>query len=90
MYGHTHTNQKYMKNTRNGKQPHQAIAVGCTCELDPKYKKHSPNAWQHSFSIVYTLPSGQYHDYTINVVNNKAIFNGKLYTGEDKELSNLY
>ena len=90
MYGHTHTNQVFMQNIRANMQPHQAIAVGCTCELDPPYKKHTPNAWQHSFAIVYLLPNGQYHSYTVNVVDNKTIWNGKIYYGQDRDLSKLY
>lgn len=89
VYGHTHASQTCTINNRKDKQPHKAVGLGCMCKMNPTYKKNAPNSWVNTFAIAYILPSGDYQLYEVNIINGKAVWNGEVYKGEDKELSQL-
>ena len=89
MYGHLHANQVFSHKTVEREQPREATAVGAMCNLKMPYMKKRPSPWSNSFAVVTFLPSGQYAKEIINVINGKAIFRGKVYHGEHKELSQL-
>jgi len=83
IYGHTHDIQEHTKTTPiDVNDVHKGKSIGCLCNINPGYGRNRPNRWVHAFSIVYLFPDGQFNEYTINIVNGKFAWNGKIYGGK--------
>ena len=79
VYGHIHRPQSDMMNMKMQK-PHQATALGCLCSHDPEYMKNRPANWMNGFGIVYlNETTGSFNLYSINIINDRFIWNGKEY-----------
>lgn len=82
MYGHTHDCQIYTKiGLLNNQDKHQGISVPCLCDLSPEYMKGKPNKWLHGLSVIYTQRDGNFNAYIINIIDGRAVFNGKVFKG---------
>lgn len=79
VYGHTHNIQSAMMNMRMQK-PIQATAIGCLCDHSPSYLKGKPANWINGFAVVYLQDNGDFNLYPVNIIKNKFIFEGKLYS----------
>lgn len=79
MYGHTHDYQTYTKHTPLDQQAITAMSVGSVCSMNPKYMKNRPHNWIHMIAVVYFQKNGNFTAYPIPIIDDKTIFNGKLY-----------
>lgn len=80
LYGHTHDVQEYsMARPMATTEIHKGKSIGCLCNRSQKYGKNRPNKWVHAFSVVYYYEGGWFNEYTINIVNGKFVWNGKIY-----------
>lgn len=79
MYGHIHTNQQYTKVNMIKADAHMGISIPCLCRMNPDYAMNRPNNWMQGIGIVYTLPNGNFNHYVVNIIDGKAIWNGKIY-----------
>ena len=83
LYGHTHDVQSYTKiGMVDSHAKHQATSVPCLCDMSPDYMKNRPHNWMHGCSIVYTRPNGNFNTYIVNIIDGKAILDGKLFEGK--------
>lgn len=80
VYGHLHSIQTYTKVTKGSKQAHKATCLGCLCNTNPEYLKNKPNSWIHAVGIAYFFPNGNFNLYTIEIINGRCIWNGKIYS----------
>jgi len=78
-YAHNHSIQSYTYISKGDRQPHKAQSMGCACNKNPDYIRNKNNAWQHALGFCYFRSTGEFNLYTIEIINNKAVFNGKLY-----------
>lgn len=79
-YGHTHDVQEYTQVTSlKIKDIHKAHSIGCLCDKNPDYMKNRPNKWVHAFMVVDLSPNGEFTEHTINIINGKFRWHGKLY-----------
>lgn len=69
--GHSHVAQSKIKTSISG-EVYGSWALGCLCDLHPRYA--SKNEWVHGFAITEKEPDGSFG------VENKAIFNGKIFS----------
>ena len=82
LYGHTHDVQvQTFSSIADVHQKHQAMSIGTLSSKTPDYMFNRPNRWMHSCAVVYTDVNGHFNAYIINIINGKAMFNGKLYRG---------
>jgi len=84
VYAHVHNPQMYAKvSPVDRKGYHTATSLPCLCNIQPDYKKNSPNFWINGFAIVESLPAtGYFNLYTIIIINGSFMFNGKYYGKE--------
>ena len=79
VYGHIHRPQAYMLNMMLQK-PIMAYSLGSLCNKSPDYMKGKPANWMTGFAVVYyDDKNGMFNLYVINIINNKFIWNGKIY-----------
>ena len=81
-YGHVHSPQTYTKTTQLQNLPKQAVCVGCMCNRNPSYNRGKPNHWMKQFLYFYIFSSGMFFYYLVNIIEGKAVINGKLYGGK--------
>lgn len=83
MFGHFHTSQRWTKhNALDATDIHRGFAVGCLSRRDPGYGRGAPNRWSQSIALIEEdSKSGQFQVTEIEIVEGKAIYNGKLYRG---------
>jgi hypothetical protein len=83
MFGHFHTSQRFTKhNALDATDIHRGFAVGCLCRRDPSYGRGAPNRWSQSIALIEEDPkSGFFQVSEVEIINGKAIFNGKVYKG---------
>ena len=80
IYGHVHTPQSFFHNTAaDQKDFHSAHCLPCLSDTNPEWLKGKPNSWVNGFGIVYFFPNGDFTFYPIYIVNNRFIWNGKIY-----------
>jgi hypothetical protein len=84
MYGHTHDVQIYTKTGLVDDDKHQAISIGCLCDMSPEYMKNRPNNWMHAFAMVDVQRNGDFTPHVVNIFDGKASWNQKLYRSEYK------
>ena len=86
VYSHVHNPQMYAKiSPIDRKGYHTATALPCLCNIKPDYKQNSPNFWINGFGIVEHIPStGYFNLYTVIIIDNKFLWNGKLYGSTSK------
>ena len=84
-YGHMHSPQMHSKvKPMDSKDFHASYGLPCLCELAPDYMKNRPNAWINGFGVVHVMQDGSFNLYPIIIVNNKFIYNGKIYESNKK------
>lgn len=77
--GHLHTSQTYMMNMMFQK-PIMAYSMPCLCNKSPDYLKNRPANWMSGFGVLYVdTKTGYFNLYTVNIINNRFIWNGKEY-----------
>ncbi len=82
MFGHHHSSQQFVKvGIVDDTDRHIAISIPGLCNLNPEWRHNDPSSWMHGFAIIYTLPNGNFNHYVVNIINGKAVFNGKVYEG---------
>lgn len=80
-YGHTHDCQEHTKIVPiDVTDVHKAKSIGCLCDKNPDYMKNKPNRWVHAFMEVDLSPNGDFTEHTINIINGKFRWNGKIYS----------
>lgn len=81
VFGHFHTSQRFTKhNALDATDIHRGFAVGCLCRRDPGYGRGTPNKWCQSVTLVEEdSKTGQFQLNEVEIINGKAIFNGKVY-----------
>lgn len=57
----------------------KAICIGTMGSLNPGYIKNKPNQWQNAFHVAYFMPNGTFSDYVVYVINDRFVWNGKIY-----------
>jgi predicted phosphodiesterase len=84
VYGHVHNPQMYAKVTPlDQKGYHTATSLPCLSTINPNYRKNMPNRFLNGFGIVEHLPAtGQFHLYTIIIVDGSFMWNGRYYGKE--------
>lgn len=78
LYGHSHDIQEFTKNSLTN-EVHKGKSIGCLCDTNPDWKKGRPNRWVNAFSVVYVYGNGFFNEYTVNIINGKFVWAGKLY-----------
>lgn len=79
VYGHCHMPQAHTLNMRQ-MNPIQAQSLGCLCDHNQPYLRKRHANWLHGFGIVYTdTKTGQYNLYPVNIIDNRFMWNGKVY-----------
>lgn len=76
-YGHIHTHSVFTRT--NLGISHESVSMPCACDLNPSYMKQKQTSWVNGFGIHYILPNGNFQTYVVKVINNKTIWNGKIY-----------
>lgn len=82
IYGHRHDVQRFTQETLkgNGKvSRHAAFSIGCMRKLNPDWMTNRNNNWQTGFGIFYLLSTGAFNFYHVDIINRKAVWNGKIY-----------
>lgn len=81
VYGHTHDMQVHTKvSPVDKKDIHQAVSLGCLCNMNPDYMKNKPNNWVHGFGAVYLDERSQHYNLQpVVIANGKCIFEGKVF-----------
>jgi hypothetical protein len=86
IFGHTHRVQTVIRK-RGDKSFISAYSCGCLIDFEsPVFSYADTDDWAHAFGIVYQF-SDDPEDYIVDIVeikNGNAIYNGSLYTGQDK------
>jgi hypothetical protein len=80
LYGHVHDIQEFTKNSLTN-EVHKGKSIGCLCDTNPSWKRGKPNRWVNAFSVVYVYEGGCFNEYTINIINGRFVWAGKLYGG---------
>jgi predicted phosphodiesterase len=79
-YGHTHDHQVFsIISPLDYKLVYNAMSCGCLCNRNAEYMHGKPNKWQHGFYVAYVWPNGNFTDYFIPIINNRFVWNGKMY-----------
>lgn len=83
-YGHTHRPQSVHLTTGSGRLL-QVYGMPCGRRVDDvSYMKGKPTTgWVQGFGIYFVAPDGQVNAYPVIVQKGRAIWNGKLYDGND-------
>lgn len=79
LYGHLHTHATYCAVTKGDGMPKEAISMPCSCIINPAYMKNKASSWVNGLAVIYLFPNGTYNTNIIKIINNKTIFNGKVY-----------
>lgn len=94
VHGHSHEMSMATKTLRSGRVL-ASVAVGALCRTDgsvPGYHSavddhnevvHRQQNWQQSVLAIYDYGNGHYQFDQIPIINGKAFYNGKEYTGGD-------
>ena len=80
IYGHVHNiEEKSFPSPSN----HISVkSIGCLCTRTASYHRGRNNAWGQAICLVYTLPSGEFYDQVVRIINGKAVYAGKVYVGK--------
>ena len=79
-YGHKHDFQVYSAIFRGGDGlPRLASSCGCLCNLNPDFKKGTPNNWCHGFLYFQVRRDGTFTSIVIPIINGRFSFNKKTY-----------
>jgi hypothetical protein len=79
-YGHTHDHQVHsVVSALDEGNVYNAMSCGCLCKRNAEYMHGKPNKWQHGLYVAYIFPNGNFTDYFIPIINNKFVWNGKVY-----------
>lgn len=81
MFGHTHTMEMRMSSSPARDIAFSGYNVGCLCHMMPDYMKNRASGWTHGFAVVYLYDNGYFEVNMIRILDNKFIFNGKVYQG---------
>jgi hypothetical protein len=84
VYGHFHSVQRFPHETlkRDGTtDSHAAFGIGCLCIRDRDWMYNQKSVWQQSFGVFYLDKEGFFSMYNVDIVNRRAIWNGKVYRG---------
>lgn len=79
LYGHLHTVQSYTSSSKGRGKTYRATSVPCACDLSPKYLKGGANSWTNGFAIINYDSKGNHWINIVEVIDGKAIVNGKIY-----------
>jgi hypothetical protein len=77
-YGDTHDHQVYTAMHDEGDEPRMAMSMGCLCNYNQSYMEGRPNHWIKGMGVVY-FSDNIHSPYFIPIVNNQAIWNGKVF-----------
>lgn len=77
--GHTHRHQVSTTYPKLQKEPFICYGLGCLGDTDPAYKKNAPTGHINQFAVCYVDDKGLFNLYPINIINNRFIWNGKMY-----------
>jgi hypothetical protein len=82
IYVHIHEiSEKSFKSDKN----HISVkTIGCLATKYASYHRGRKNPWGQAISLVYTLPSGEFYDQLVRIINGKAVLNGKIYYGKEE------
>jgi predicted phosphodiesterase len=82
MIGHTHTRQEFTRvGIMDEHDKSMVMSIPCLTQLNPEWAQNGPNSCLQGFAIVYTDKQGNFWHYVINIIDGKAIFNGKVFEG---------
>jgi len=84
VYGHHHSVQTFPHETldRHAEPDrHRAFAIGCLCDLNRDWMDNQRKLWQQSFGLVYFWDDGNFNFYNVDIIDKRAVWNGKLYKG---------
>jgi len=81
-YGHWHSHQVFTRITWDSK-PNTAVAIGCLSDLNPGWLRECPNNWVNQLLFMYFDSRGHFTFYAPILIDNKFIWNGKLYAPKD-------
>jgi predicted MPP superfamily phosphohydrolase len=78
-YGHLHNHLVWSRTSKKGIGDfHKAISIPCLCR-NGDYMVGKSNNWSHGFHIAYILPSGNFYEYVIQIIDNTFCYNNKIY-----------
>jgi hypothetical protein len=78
--GHTHAPQMYTRiSPVDHSQKLQAWIAPIAGRTNPTYMRNRPNAWVNGFVVADIFPNGQFNLYSINVIDSRCAFGGKVY-----------
>ncbi len=81
-YGHYHDTSSWSDTSPiDIKDRHTAKCCGTLEKFNPAFMTNRPHDWQHCFTYGYVKPDGTFHDYSVNIVDNKFIVHGKEWVG---------
>lgn len=79
IFGHTHRIQEFNSKTVHGDRL-KGITIGWLGDLEHAGEYVQDMAdWGHAFALGYFYPSGNFVLQTIEIIDGKAIFDGKIY-----------
>jgi hypothetical protein len=80
LFGHFHSASSSSKvSPVDSSQKYMAWSSPALCNLNPAYMRDKPNAWIHGFTIIETLPNGNFNVYPIVVTRGRFAFGGVIY-----------
>ena len=82
IYGHLHTiEEKCFKHPRE----HISVkSIGCLCTREASYHRGRNNAWGQAICLVWMLPSGEFYDHVVRIIDGKTVYDGKVYYGKEE------
>jgi hypothetical protein len=80
VYFHTHKSQRFSLAKFEGTA--EAVGVGGTRTMQPKWLRGKQAGWVHEFAVAYISPDDETDLYTVRVKNGRFVWNGKIYTAD--------
>lgn len=80
VYFHTHKSQKFSAPRHGGVA--EALAIGCTRNLSPKWMHGKEGGWVHQFCAAYVSPNGHVDTYPVTITNGSFVWKGKRYSSK--------
>lgn len=79
VFGHTHKIQCVTRAVQGGVS--RGVGLGCGRTFAPYWLHGREAGWAHQFALATVLPDGAAHVQTVDVIDGRAVVNGRVYSG---------
>lgn len=87
-YGHRHDSSSWSATSPiDIKERHTSRCCGTLEKFNPQFMEDRPHDWQHMFTQGWIRPDGTFNDYSVNIINDAFIVDGKEYISTESKLN---